>query len=196
MDQNDITSATAGDAGSPEPAETLPLEQVADLIWKSTEHVLDLLRTYATSEVQKKKRGHIWLNEVSRAQSNTILAIKQLCDTFPEGVSLKKLAETVGVTPAAVSVTVEILVSKKIIKRTQSKDDRRGILLSLTPQTQRLFEIVDQSLGQAVLTVADELGPQTLRDWLNMQQTAIAVLERTVGQKRPPKTAAEQAAEK
>ncbi len=195
MDQNDITLAGTDDAGLLEPADTLTLEQVADLIWKSNERVLDLLRTHATSEVQKKKRGHIWLNDVSRAQSNTILAIKRLCDTYPEGVSLKKLAETVGVTPAAVSVTVEILVTKKIIKRTQSQDDRRAILLCLTPQTQRLFEIVDQSLGQAVLTVADELGPQALRDWLTMQQTAIAVLERTVGQKSPARTAAKRAAE-
>jgi DNA-binding MarR family transcriptional regulator len=190
VDQNDITRAGSGDAGSPETTGELTLEQVSELIWKSTENVLDLLRTYATNEVHKKKRGHIWLNEVTQAQSNTILAVRQLCETYPDGVSLKKLAETMGVTPAAASVTVEILVTKKIIKRTQSKDDRRAVLLCLTPQTSRLFEIVDQSLGRAVLSVGDELGPQMLRDWLNTLLAAISVLNKTVGPKTGAKTVA------
>jgi|WetSurMetagenome_2_1015567.scaffolds.fasta_scaffold17995_4 DNA-binding MarR family transcriptional regulator len=178
---NDITQTDADDAGSLEPAPQFTLEQVSELIWKSTENVLELLRSHATSEVHKQKRGHIWLNDVSRAQSNAILAIKQLCDASPNGVSLKKVAETIGVTPAAASVMVDILVTKKIIKRTQSQDDRRAVLLRLTPQTSRLFEIVDRSLIQAVMSVGDELGPQMLHDWLNMLTTVLSVLDKTVG---------------
>jgi DNA-binding MarR family transcriptional regulator len=181
VDGNDITSIQADDAGSLESATELTLEQVSELIWKSTENVLELLRSHATSEVQKQKKGHIWLNDVTGAQSNAILAVKHLCDTCPDGVSLKKLAETIGVTPAAASVMVDILVTKKIIKRTQSKDDRRAVLLRLTPQTLRLFEIVDQSLGQAVMNVADVLGPQVLRDWLQTLLTVLSVLNKTVG---------------
>jgi DNA-binding MarR family transcriptional regulator len=191
VDRDDIAQAGADDSGSPQSAAELSLEQVSEMIWKSTESVLDLLRSHATSEVQKQKKGHIWLNDVSRAQSNTILAIKYLCDTYPDGVSLKKLAETIGVTPAAASVMVDILVTKKIIKRTQSKDDRRAVLLRLTPATSRLFEIVDQSIVQAVMSVADELGPSVLHDWLNMLLTVQGVLNKKVTGKTGTATVAD-----
>ena len=157
------------------------MEQVSESIWQLTEEVLDLLRSYADGEVQKQKRGHVWLNDVTRAQSNTILAIKQLTDVYPDGISLKKLAETIGVTPAAASVMVDILVTKQIIKRTRSKDDRRAIQVRLTPQTTRLFEIVDQSLGQAVMGVGGALGFEVLHDWLRILVAVSAALRQTVG---------------
>jgi DNA-binding MarR family transcriptional regulator len=184
VEGNDITPSEPDDAGRLESAAEPTLEQTSELIWKSTENVLELLRLYATNEVQRQKKGHIWLNDVTGAQSNTILAIKQLGDTYPEGVSLKKVAETVGVTPAAASVMVDILVKKKIVKRTRSKDDRRAVLVGLTPQTWRLFEIVDQSLVQAVMSVAAALGPQVLNDWLKMLQTVLPVLNDTVAEHR------------
>ena len=118
---------------------------------------------------------------MTRAQSNTIIAVKELCDVYPDGITLKKLAETTGVTPAAASVMVDLLVTKKIIKSTRSKNDRRAILVRLTPETTRLFEIVDRSLGEAVMSVADALGPQILHDWLKILAAASLVLRQTAG---------------
>ena len=76
---------------------------------------------------------------------------------------------------------VDILVTKQIIKRTRSKDDRRAIQVRLTPQTTRLFEIVDQSLGQAVMGVGGALGFEVLHDWLRILVSVSSVLRQTVG---------------
>jgi DNA-binding MarR family transcriptional regulator len=174
------------DIGTSERAPEQTLQQVCDSIWKLTEDVLELLRSRATSQVQARKRPDVlWVDDVTRAQGNTVIAIKQLCDTNPEGVSLKKLAETIGVTPAAASVMVDLLVAKKMIKRTRSKNDRRAILLRLTPQTAQLFEISTQSLGEAVMSLADEMGPDMLRDWQRILVTASAVLRRKMGVSPP-----------
>lgn len=160
------------------------MEDVCESIWKKTEEVLELLRSHATSQIQAQKDPHVlWIDDVTRAQGNTVIAIKQLCDIHPEGVTLKKLAETIGVTPAAASVMVDLLVAKKMIKRTRSKNDRRAILIRLTPQTARLFEISDQSLSGAVMSVADTLGPQFLRDWERVLVTASTVLKQNLGTK-------------
>jgi DNA-binding MarR family transcriptional regulator len=165
------------------------LRPVCESIWKLTEEVLELLRSHSTAEIQAQKDPKVlWVDDLTRAQGNTVIALKQLTDTQPEGVTLKKLAETIGVTPAAASVMVDLLVAKKMIKRTRSRSDRRAILVRLTPQTARLFEISDQSLSRAVMNVADALGPQILHDWLRILLAVTAVLERTLGVKSPAET--------
>lgn len=182
MDLSEPPSTEAQGTGTSEPGPKQALEEVCDSIWKLTEDVLELLRSHATSQVQAHKRPDVlWVDDVTRAQGNTVIAIKQLCDTHPEGVTLKKLSETIGVTPAAASVMVDLLVAKKMIKRTRSKNDRRAILLRLTPQTAQLFEISTRSLGEVVMSLADEVGTDMLRDWQRILETASAVLRRKMG---------------
>ncbi len=177
METSDITPLAADAGDSPWSASEPDLEQVCDSIWKLTEDVLELLRSHATSRIQAQKRPDVlWVDDVTRAQGNTVIAIKQLTDEQPEGVTLKKLAETIGVTPAAASVMVDLLVSKKMIKRTRSKNDRRAILVRLTPQTARLFDISTQSLSQAVMSVAGTVGTDTLREWHRILVTVDAAL--------------------
>jgi DNA-binding MarR family transcriptional regulator len=176
VDPVDITPAEV-DASLEQLDAEAPLEQVCESIWRLTEDVLELLRSNSTRRIQAQKKPDVlWVDDVTRAQGNTVIALKQLCDAHPEGVTLKKLAETIGVTPAAASVMVDLLVSKKMIKRTRAKTDRRAILVSLTPQTTRLFEISDRSLSEAVMSVAEVLGPETLRDWQRILVTASTVL--------------------
>jgi DNA-binding MarR family transcriptional regulator len=182
VDQANIKPSEIAEASSVDAGEDPSLEQVCESIWKTTEEVLELLRSHSSSQIQKRKRPDVlWVDDVTRAQGNTVIALKQLTDENPDGVTLKKLSETIGVTPAAASVMVDLLVSKKMIKRTRSKNDRRAILLRLTPQTARLFEISDECLGHAVMTVRDVLGPQVLRDWQRILETVSAALRQTLG---------------
>jgi len=163
------------------------LPDVCQSIWKTTEELLELLRSYSTSRIQEQKDPDaLWIDDVTRAQGRTVVAVKELCDVHPEGVSLKKLAETIGVTPAAASVMVDLLVEKGMIERTRSRDDRRAVLLRLSPQTAHLFKICDQSLSQAVMSVAETLGPEAVREWERILATASAALRQAVGRGRPP----------
>lgn len=123
---------------------------------------------------------------MTRSQGNTVIAVRQLTEIYPEGVTLKKLAEYIGVTPAAASVMVDLLVKKKMLKRTRSKSDRRSVLIRLTPQTAQLFEISEQSLRRSVMSLLGRLGPDFLRDWQRILVSAAAVLREIVEAERPP----------
>ncbi len=157
------------------------IEVISDSIWRLTEEVLLSLRAQATNQVRKQKRAEVlWLDDVTRAQARTIIAVRQLSETSPEGVTLKKLADTTGVTAAAASVMVDLLVKKKMLKRTRSKSDRRSVLIRLDQDTATLFEITEQSLRQSVTSIGEELGPEKLREWHEILVVASQQLRRMI----------------
>ena len=100
-----------------------------------------------------------------------------MCEECPEGVTLKKLAETVGVTPAAASVMVDLLVKKKMLRRTRSKNDRRAVLIRLTPATEGLFAIAGESHRQSLALLEDISRLATvLLEWQRIMVAATATL--------------------
>jgi DNA-binding MarR family transcriptional regulator len=158
------------------------MEAMSKSIWQLTEEVLELLRSRSRSAVHSQKRPELlWLDDLTETQTNTVIAVRQLCETSPEGVTLKKLAETLGVTAAAASVMVDLLVKKKMLKRTKSKNDRRAVLIRLTPDTSHLFEISEQSLQETLASLQHSLGPEFLGDWQKILLTASAALHDAVG---------------
>ena len=164
-------------------------EKTAQRIWQLTEHVLELLRSRSTTAVYAEKKPELlWLDDLTEAQSNTVIAVRQLCDANPEGVTLKRLAEEMSVTPAAASFMVDLLVKKRMLKRTRSKSDRRAVVIRLTPQTACLFDISERSLLQSFAGLEDELGPQFLCDWQRVLDTAAEALERVISAKLPEET--------
>jgi DNA-binding MarR family transcriptional regulator len=165
------------------------MDCISKSIWQLTEDILELLRSRARSAVHERMRpGLLWLDDLTETQGNTVIAIRQLCDESPEGVTLKKLAETMGVTAAAASVMVDLLVKKKMLKRTRSKSDRRAVVIRLTPDTAGLFEISEQNLLQTFMSLQDSLGPETLLDWQRILMTATAALRQVVGGNSPPQS--------
>jgi len=158
-------------------------EEVARSIWQLTEDALELLRSRSTAAVHRQKRpDYLWLDELTGTQSNMVIAIRQLCEASPEGVTLKKLAETIGVTPAAASAMVDVLVKKKLFRRTKSKSDRRTILIRLTPRTSELFDVSDSSLIESFIGLEHSLGFETLHDWQRILMTVTAALRQVVGE--------------
>ena len=163
------------------------MEEISKSIWQLTEDVLELLCSRARSAVHKQKRPELlWLDELTETQSNTVIAIRQLCEESPEGVTLKKLAETMGVTPAAASVMVDLLVKKRMLKRTKSKSDRRAVLIRLTADTSGLFDISEQSLLQTFMVLQDSIGLEALLDWQRILMTAVGALPHVVDDEDTP----------
>ena len=72
-------------------------------------------------------------------QLHFIRTIHLESDGQTKGVSLKKLAKKLEITPAAASEMVETLVQKQVIVREHNDDDRRSIIISLTPELQNKF---------------------------------------------------------
>lgn len=183
---------------TPESISEPVMEDVFKAIWQLTEDVLELLRSRSRSAIHKQKKpGVLWLDELTETQSNTVIVVRQLCDESPEGITLKKLAETMGVTPAAASVMVDLLVKKKMLKRTKSKSDRRAILIRLTPDTAHLFDISEQTLVHTFMSLQETLGRDVLLDWHRILATAAHALRQVPSgttSTEPPDEASEPAA--
>ena len=178
MDVPDTAAAETEETVASPPAPPLTLEEVSESIVQLTEEVLELLRSQATHAVRRrKKRTELWLDDLTETQSNTVIAVKHLSEQSALGTTLKKLAETIGVTPAAASVMVDLLVSKRMLERTRSEADRRAVVIRLTPETARLFKTSDQSLRKSFEGLADTLGAQTLYDWQQILATAATALK-------------------
>ena len=90
-----------------------------------------------------------------------------------------------GVTPAAASVMVDLLVKKKLLKRTRSKSDRRAVVIRLTPETADLFQVSEANLLQTFMSLQNSLGPEILLDWQRILITTTAALRQVVGGKTP-----------
>jgi DNA-binding MarR family transcriptional regulator len=181
-----MTMTEVGETGSTGVADGPRIEAISKSIWQLTEDVLELLRSRSRAAVRKQKRSDLlWLDDLTETQSNTVIAVRQLCDETPEGVALKKLAETMGVTPAAASVMVDLLVKKKMLKRTKSKSDRRAVLIRLTPDTAGLFDISEQTLQTTFHSLEETLGPGLLLEWQQVLLTATTALRQVVGAVTP-----------
>jgi DNA-binding MarR family transcriptional regulator len=168
------TESAEASAAAPQPT----LEEVGESIVQLTEEVLELLRSQATHAVRRrKKRNELWLDDLTETQANTVIAIKHLSEENPQGTTLKRLAETIGVTPAAASVMVDLLLGKRMLERTRSEADRRAVVIRLTPETARLFKTSDQSLHKSFEGLAETLGPHVLREWQQILLTATDALK-------------------
>jgi DNA-binding MarR family transcriptional regulator len=177
-----IVTIQLDDCNSLGAADQPAMDEISKAIWQETEEVLDLLRRRSQNAIHRQKKpGILWLDELTETQGNTVIAVRQLCDESPEGVTLKKLAETMGVTPAAASVMVDLLVKKKMLKRTKSKSDRRAVLIRLTPDTAGLFDISEGTLLQTFAGLQETLGKETLLDWHRILLKARVALRQLPG---------------
>lgn len=166
------------------PAEEASIEEVFESIWRLTEEVLGLLRVLSQRAVHKdKKTAPPWLDELTETQSNAAITVRQLCEKWPMGVTLKKLAEALGITPAGASVMVDLLVKKRVFKRTKSKTDRRAVLITLTPDMSELFDISEDSLLHSFMELQKTLGEKGIRDWQGVLVGAVSELEKVVEDK-------------
>ena len=72
--------------------------------------------------------------------------LRELClRTTPEsdGISLKNLADCLGLSSSAVSVMVEALVQKKVLERRASAADRRQVLIRLSDGAWKCLDLYD-----------------------------------------------------
>lgn len=81
-------------------------------------------------------------SHVLRKQQILILLYIFQCKTT---VSVKSLAEYLGVTPGAVTQLVDGLVDKKLVERQENTDDRRIVNIKLTPSTGAKFNLFKEN---------------------------------------------------
>lgn len=92
---------------------------------------------------------------VTPQQHQALLAIKG----FPERsrLTVGELAERLQIAPHSTVGLVDRLASEKMVKREASKEDRRRVFVSLTPQGERVLETLSSSHREELRRVGPEI---------------------------------------
>jgi DNA-binding MarR family transcriptional regulator len=91
-------------------------------------------------------------------------------------MSMSELAEQMGVSPPSASVMVERLVGKGILSREHSTEDRRKVLVTISPHAVKRAEAIEASLLQFFVELVDKIGPETSQMWCDVLARIKSVL--------------------
>jgi DNA-binding MarR family transcriptional regulator len=86
-------------------------------------------------------------------------------------LSMSEIAESMSHTTAAATGLVDRLVKLGFVRRSVSPDDRRKVLVDITPQGEVLVNRIRHDIFEAVNRVMDHLDPEEQHMWLKIYTT-------------------------
>ena len=116
----------------------------ATTFWRQFFAAADRMREIGSSDYEQL------LVNMTFNQLRMIKIVYLLNREFPEGVTLKVLAESLSITPAAASEMVDALVRKDMLRRDHNPQDRRAVAISLAPTSRRKFQECEQTFDRRV----------------------------------------------
>lgn len=134
--------------------------------------------------------GKIIHDRILRIQSNQLASGS--CEAFGElsvsqvhvirlvrkhgTLAMSELAELLGVSPPSASTMVDRLVDKGVLSREHSTEDRRKVVVRISPEAVKKIESIETSILQLFEGLVEKLGPETTRQWCHVLKHINAVL--------------------
>jgi DNA-binding MarR family transcriptional regulator len=116
------------------------------------------------ARLQNPGRTAAWLaKQVELGLASTDLSLSQyrILGVLAEGSAMSSsLAERLAVRPPSVTAVIDGLVTRGLVIRTHSEDDRRRIALELTPDGRSLLDTADEAVVDRLKNIASGLGPK------------------------------------
>jgi DNA-binding MarR family transcriptional regulator len=111
--------------------------------------------------------------ELSAPQMNMLMVIK-----VREAVSVTELAALLNVSPPSVSTMVDRLVERGLLTRTPSDQDRRKVVIRVTPDALKDIAQVEEMILGSFVELVDAVGPETTQKWCEVLHQIKQVLEK------------------
>ena len=111
--------------------------------------------------------------ELSAPQMNMMMMIR-----VRQAVSVTELAELLGVSPPSVSNMVDRLVERGLLTRTPSDQDRRKVVIQVSPAALKDIAKVEAMILSSFVELVEAVGPETTRKWCEVLQQIKQVLEK------------------
>jgi len=124
----------------------------ANTVWRQMFSASDRMRDIGASDYEQL------LETMTFNQLRMIKNVYQLNRESTEGVTLKVLAESLSITPAAASEMVDALVRKDMLRREHNPQDRRAVAITLAPASLAKFRDCEKTFNRLT---ADFLGGLT-----------------------------------
>lgn len=90
-----------------------------------------------------------------------------------DGVRLSQVADSLGVKAPLVTLLVDKLVERDILKRIPNQVDARAKLLVITPNGKSLFKTVESALNKALMPLLGDLSEQDLLTYQKVLEVII-----------------------
>ena len=114
----------------------------ASIVWRQMFAASDRMRDIGASDYEPL------LVNMTFNQLRMIKIVYQLNREFPDGVTLKVLAESLSITPAAASEMVDALVRKDMLRREHNPQDRRAVAITLAPASLKKFQECERTFNR------------------------------------------------
>ena len=96
------------------------------------------------------------------AQMRIVRTVDRLTRNRKDGVSLRELAESLGITPGAASTAVDVLVKRDLLDRHVNQEDRRAVNITLSARLRRMSDRLIEGFDEDFAEVADRLSKREL----------------------------------
>lgn len=127
----------------------------------------------------------VFLGAMIRRERN---AISQGIITLPQflglnflranpGAPVKAFAETLGVQLSSASGLLDRLTKLGLLKRTHSTEDRRVVLLTLTPEGEQMVDEIREQKKESIARIFAALSPDERTVYLELMQKVVSELE-------------------
>ncbi len=117
--------------------------------------------------------GHPGCEELSLQQMHALMVIRH-----GEPMTIKDLAESLGVSAPSASVTVDRLVDAGLVTREHSRVDRREVEVRVAPAVAEQMEQLERRVLQSLVEVLEKIGPEYAQMWCGVSEQLLRTLER------------------
>jgi DNA-binding MarR family transcriptional regulator len=93
------------------------------------------------------------------------------------GISIKELADSLGVTTPSVSTMVERLVEAGVLTRETNPSDRRGVIVRVSEPVETVLGPLEKHALKLLMELLDRLGPEHARQWHAMNERICGIVE-------------------
>ena len=110
--------------------------------------------------------------EFSFAQLRALRIVK-----IKKQVSITELAELLSVSAPSASTMVERLVEKGVLFREPDPNDRRKVIVTVSPDMTAIGEQIEKEIFGAFVDLVEKTGPELAEEWARVVNRVAAVLE-------------------
>ena len=101
--------------------------------------------------------------ELTPPQMHTLMALRSQGQ-----MTMKELAETMGVSASSTSAMVDRLVEMGAVEREHSQVDRREVVVRVTEIGDHTIEVMEHHLLDSLVDLLDRIGPDYAQQWCDV----------------------------
>ena len=164
---------TIGNANPRGPMQEPTTEDLARDIYTNGKVIHDRILKIHSSCMQRYQNRCDGIGELSFNQFNAIMMVRRRGE-----VHMTELSALLGVTPASTSGMVDRLVEKNILVREHSTEDRRRVIVRVSPMAMDQIRQIEEEVLHSFFGIVERLGKKTALEWCRILGKIRAVLDK------------------